>query len=70
MALKHRIERLESKHAPSNQPRHVILSPYYETDDEAKQKYCTENDISMNELEESCFLVKLVPLSAPGLQEG
>jgi len=70
MALKHRIERLESKHAPSNQPRYVILSPHYETDDEAKQRYCTENNIGMSELEESCFLIQLVPLSAPGCQEG
>jgi hypothetical protein len=64
MALKHRIKRLESKHATSNQPRYVILSSDDETEDEAKQRYCAENDISMNELEESYFLIRLVPLSS------
>jgi hypothetical protein len=64
MALKHRIKRLESKHAPSNEPRYVILSTDDETEDEAKHKYCAENDISMNELEESYFLIKYVPRSS------
>jgi hypothetical protein len=64
MALKHRIKRLESKHGPSNQPCYVILSSDDETEDEAKQRYCAENDISMNELEESYFLIRLMPLSS------
>ena len=64
MALKHRIKRLESKHAQSNQPRYVILSSGDETEDEAKQRYCAENEVSMNELEESYFLIRLVPLTA------
>jgi hypothetical protein len=64
MALKHRIKRLESNHAQSNQPRYVILSSDDETEDEAKQRYCAENDISMNELEESYFLIRLMPLSS------
>jgi hypothetical protein len=64
MSLKHRIKRLESKHAQSNQPRYVILSSDDETEDEAKQRYCAENDISMDELEDSYFLIRLVPLSS------
>jgi hypothetical protein len=64
MSLKHRIERLESNHAQSNQPRYVILSSDDEPEDEAKQRYCAENDISMNELEESYFLIRLMPLSS------
>jgi hypothetical protein len=64
VALKHRIKRLESKHAPSNEPRYVILSTDDATEDEAKQRYCAENDISMNELEESCLLIKFVPRSS------
>jgi hypothetical protein len=64
MALKHRIKRLENNHAQSNQPRYVILSSDDETEDEAKQRYCAENDISMNELEESYFLIRLMPLSS------
>jgi hypothetical protein len=66
MALKHRIKRLESKHAPSNQPHYVILSAYYETDEDAKQRYCAENKINMNELKESYLLIKLVPLTKTG----
>ena len=64
MALKHRIKRLESNHAPSNQPRYVILLSDNEPVDEVKQRYCAENDISVDELEDSCFLIKLVPLSS------
>jgi hypothetical protein len=64
MALKHRIKRLESKQAPSNQPRYVILSSDDEPEDEVKQRYCAENDISMNELEESYVLIRLVPHSS------
>ena len=66
MALKHRIKRLESKHAPSNQPRYVILSSDDETEDEAKQRYCAENEVSMSELEASFFLIRLVPFPETG----
>ena len=64
MALKHRIKRLESKHAQSNQPRYVILSSDNEPEDEAKKRYCAENEVSMTELEASYFLIRLVPLSS------
>ena len=63
MALKHRIECLESKHAQSNQPRYVILSSDDEPEDEAKQRYCAENEVSMSELKESFMQIKLVPLT-------
>jgi hypothetical protein len=64
MALKHRIKRLENNHAQSNQPRYVILLSDDEPEDEVKQRYCAENDISMDELEDSCFLIKLGSLSS------
>jgi hypothetical protein len=66
VSIKHRIERLESKRAASNQPRYVILSTDDETEDEAKQRYCAENEVSMNEIEESFMQIKLVPLTRAG----
>ena len=45
-------------------PRYAILSSDDETEDEAKHKYCAENDISINELEELYVLIRLVPLSS------
>ena len=70
MTIKRRIERLENKHL-SNHPRYAFLLGDGETEEEAKQRYCAENEVSMNELEEACLIIRLVALTASGdVKEG
>ena len=68
MTIKRRIEHLESKHISSDLG-YVIISFNNETDDEAKQRYCAETGIEMNELEareDNYLIIRLVPLEKSG----
>jgi hypothetical protein len=51
MTIKHRVERLENKHPSSKQRIYLIVSKYGESRDEAKQRYCSEKEITTGELE-------------------
>ena len=66
MAIKHRIERLENKHLPSIRRVYVIISKYGETRDVAKQRYCAEKGIAIEELEAPGAFVGMVRYRKPG----
>ena len=62
MALRHRIENLECKEMRSQKHIVVILPIYDETVDEAKQRYCAENGITVEELDNSASIIGIVKL--------
>ena len=66
MAIKHRVERLENKHPSSKQRIYVIISKYGETGDEAKQRYCSEKEITTDELEAPEARIMMVRFRKPG----
>ena len=66
MAIKYRIERLENKHLPSIRQVHVIVSKYGESRDEAKQRYCAEKGVSIQDLKAPGTMVKIVRFVKPG----
>ena len=51
MALKHRIENLESKQLPPEVRTYVVVSKYGESRDEAIQRFCNEKGITVEELD-------------------
>lgn len=65
MALRHRIENLEFKEMPSLKRIYVIVSKYGETGDEAKQRYCAEKDITVEELDNSASMVGIIRFVKP-----
>ena len=66
MTIKHRIERMENKRQPSNQRAYVIVSKYGESKDEAKQKYCAEKGVPIQDLKAPGTMVKIVRFVKPG----
>ena len=66
MAIKHRIEHLENKHLPSIRRAYVIVSKYGESRDEAKQGYCAEKGVSIQDLNAAGTMVKIVRFVKPG----
>ncbi len=51
MTIKHRIERLEKEHIPTDLSTHLINCEYGESKEHAKQRYCDENGMTIEELE-------------------
>ena len=66
MAIKHRIERLENKHLPSIRRVYVIVSKYGESRDEAKQRFCAEKGISIEEMKAPGAIIWMVRFRKPG----
>ena len=66
MAIKHRIEHLENKRPPSNQRAYVIVSKYGESRDEAKQRYCAEKGVFIQDLKAAGTMVRMVRFVKPG----
>ena len=66
MPIKHRIERLENKHLQSKQRIYVIVSKYGETRAEAKQRYCTEKGIPIENLKAPETMIRMVRFRNPG----
>ena len=65
MALRHRIENLEFKEISSLKRIYVIVPIFDETVDEAKQRYCVEKEITVEELDNSASMIGIVRLVKP-----
>jgi len=51
MSLDKRIEALEKEHIPKGLSIHLISCEYGESEERAKQRYCDDNDMTFEELE-------------------
>ena len=56
MNLNHRVKKLEDKHQPGNGVTAIELEKG-ETEDQAKQRYCAANGISVDKLEAQSKLI-------------
>ena len=65
MTLRHRIVNLECKEMRSQKCIVAIVPIYNETVDEAKQRYCAEKEITLEELDNSASIIGIVRLVKP-----
>ena len=65
MQLFNRISKLEGKVSPAKR-FYLIVSRYGESPAQAKQRYCADNQIAIDELDASESRVKMVRFVKPG----